>query len=146
MPSFIPLSKPGLTASMIMGQTPAITHSRARYVRVASVRMSPSDAGQSFRANTRTVKNDDGTARAVSETYVTTIVLLNRYGHILVDCTCAYHPFWGAEVALSLRKAAEIIRSNGRPPKIRNPSLVPLCCKHAVSFIRQLQAAGKLKG
>lgn len=145
MPRFIPLNRNGLTARMVLQATPDVTHQRSRNVQVSDVRATPNGNMISYRARTKTIKNDDGTARRDADAYITTITVRDSQGHIHVDCECAYHPFWGAEVALSLRKAADIIRSNGRAPKVRNPDLIPLACKHATALINRLITGGKLR-
>lgn len=146
MPRFIPLNRNGLTARMVLSVTPAATINRARNVRISSLKASPNTFGfATYAAVTRTATNDDGTVRKDGQSYRTTITVRDRHSHIHVDCECAYHPFWGAEVALSLRKAADMIRSNGRAPETRNPALTPYCCKHAAAVLLKLLSMQKLK-
>lgn len=146
MPTTVALNRNGMTARMILQATPRETHARARNVYIYAVRAMPSEnGGVKYLATTRTVRNDDGSARAKSKTYRTTVTVLNGRLHVEVDCECKYHPMWGAEVALQKRKAAQILRSNGKLPVVRNPKLQPYGCKHVLAVIWKLQAAGKLR-
>jgi hypothetical protein len=145
MPPFVPLTKKGLTAREVLMSCPRATHDRATRVSVGPVRATPTETGQSFTAQTKTTRADDGSPIKGGLVYTTTVQRKGPHGHIEIDCTCGYHPFYGAEVALHLRQAAKIIRSNGRAPKVRNAAMVPLCCKHSVALINKLRGGGKLK-
>lgn len=147
MPVTVPLNRNGMTARLILQATPNETKARARNVYVFTIKAMPhgAEGGIKYLGTTRTVRNDDGSSRVKSKTYRTSVTILNRHMHVEVDCECMYQPMWGAEVALNKRKAAQIVRSNGKLPTVRNPRLQPYACKHVLAIIWKLQAAGKLR-
>lgn len=146
MPTTVPLNRNGMTARMILQATPRETHLRANNVYIYAWKAMPNEGGGvKYIATARTTRNDDGTSRPKSQTYRVTIIVLNSSGHVNVDCECKAHPFWGGEVALHKRKAADIRRSNGKLPMVRNPKLQPYGCKHMLAAIWKLQTAGKLR-
>jgi hypothetical protein len=131
---------------MILAASPNDWHRRARTVRVSGVRAAPGPSGYpQFTMTARSTQNDDGSPRRDAPRYKVTITQVSKHGHLLVDCECLAHPFWGGEVSLYMRNAAEIKRSNGRPPRVRNPSLYPWGCKHILSSLKALIAAGKIR-
>lgn len=148
MPITVSLNRNGMTARMILQATPRATHERANNVYVYAWKAMPlgnGEGGVKYMATARTIRNDDGSPRAKSQTYRVTVKVLNQHSHVEVDCECKAHPFWGGEVALHKRKAAQIVRSNGKLPTVRNPRLQPYGCKHMLAVIWKLQAAGKLR-
>lgn len=62
---------------------------------------------------------------------------------IKVSCTCARHKFV-FEYALHRQGAADIIHSNGEPPRETNPDLSPGICKHVRRVLENLVKLGKL--
>ena len=46
-----------------------------------------------------------------------------------VHCSCPFFLFT-CEVALARRGSSAVVNSNGKPPRKRNPRMVPLMCKH----------------
>lgn len=46
-----------------------------------------------------------------------------------VQCSCPYYTFH-AEYALAKAGSSEIKYSNGKPPLIKNPRMIPYLCKH----------------
>ena len=141
-----PLTRPGLTARMILQASPPEWHRRARNVRVSNIRQAPAEAAVAkYQYIAQSTHNDDGSPRKNAPRYKVTIVLLNKAGHVQVDCECLAHPFWGGEVSLYMRKAAQILRSNGRPPRVRNPELHPWGCKHILAGLKALVSTGKLR-
>lgn len=127
-------SKRGLTANEILHAVPRIVRKRAESVKVYSIKVRITDFGVEYYAKTRTVGEN-----ASGNTYVTSVTLLDpRTRRVFIDCTCPYHPYWGAEYNLNKKNAARIIRSNGKSPRIRDPLHRNLACKHAVALLREL--------
>ncbi len=98
-----------------------------------------------YQAKTNSTKDDEGNPIRKPTIYTTSIRLVKpQFKFVKIDCTCKYHPYWGAEVGLWMRTAADVIRSNGKAPRVRNPRLTPYACKHAVALIKKLQGSGKI--
>lgn len=52
-----------------------------------------------------------------------------------VHCNCEYFLF-NCEVALAVQGSSTVVNSNGKRPKITNPSMKPKICKHLVAAMR----------
>lgn len=63
-------------------------------------------------------------------------------GKVKCSCTCPYFVFWGCEVPLNKRGAANIKYSNGAPPVIRNPTSKRRFCKHGLALMRLIRQRG----
>ena len=62
-------------------------------------------------------------------------------GNVKVSCECPdYWATW--EVALKRQGAADIHFSNGDRPLVKNPSMVPGCCKHLYRLLHNIRAFG----
>ena len=59
-------------------------------------------------------------------------------GPVMVACECDYFTFT-CEVALAKRGAAKITNSNGQPPTVTNPKMVPTACKHLYKLLTLAQ-------
>jgi hypothetical protein len=59
---------------------------------------------------------------------------------LLIDCDCDNHLFYW-EYALYHHGSAKIRRSNGQPPSVTNPGLVPGCCKHVYAVLKEMAKA-----
>lgn len=141
-----PLTRSGMTARMILAATPRHWHERARWVSLSALKAQPAETGfNAFTCKARSTRNDDGTPRRGAPQYKVTITQINMAGHVKVDCECLAHPFWGGEVSLYMRNAADIIRSNGRPPRVRNPTMQPIGCKHITAALKALLQTGRLR-
>lgn len=132
-------SRSFLTARQIFRATPSEIHERARYVTVKSIRVTPDRLSQrpTFVANTQTVKVEGG-RMVKGNTYTTTLKVGDKQNHVIVECTCGFHPFWGVEYVLHTHGAAEIIHSNGQRPRIKNPEEKIFACKHLIALISKL--------
>lgn len=53
--------------------------------------------------------------------------------NIEISCDCEAFLYW-CEVALYRKKAAQILHSNGEPPVVRNPKMIPSGCKHTIKI------------
>lgn len=145
----IPITRKGLTGRMIYYAADDILIQRSRYVAVLQIRKYPNAYGQStYMATVRTMRENDGTMRphAKQRNYKVNLRVTNKQGHMLVDCECRAHPYWGAEVSLSLRDAAKIRRSDGSLPTIRRPDYRSntSACKHVTAVLRKLLDAKKI--
>lgn len=135
-----------LTARQIFKATPPDIKERARYVRVFNVREAKDKANGNlpvYQASTQTTRLEDGRVKKGS-IYTTTIKIADRQGHVIVECTCGFHPFYGAEYVLHSHGAAEIKHSNGQPPRIRNRLQRILACKHVIALTEALIRKGNL--
>lgn len=58
-------------------------------------------------------------------------------GQIKVSCSC--EDYWSTwEVALKKQGAADIRYSNGKTPRVKNPAMIPGCCKHLFRFLQNI--------
>lgn len=62
------------------------------------------------------------------------VALYHKQDDVIVHCTCPYFRYT-LEVALTGYKASQIISSNGRHPRIRNPRRQTYLCKHLVAAV-----------
>ena len=94
----------------------------------------------------RSITDEDGDeCREVTTTCrgdtIPRTVTMRLYGPRLVtakmwvSCNCEYF-LYTAEVANARKGSSDVIYSNGARPKIRNPTMNPLLCKHCVAAIR----------
>lgn len=58
----------------------------------------------------------------------------NKQDRIKVSCACEFHCFY-SEYALWTWGAANIRYSNGQPANVRNPSNMPIVCKHMMAVL-----------
>jgi hypothetical protein len=70
--------------------------------------------------------------------YVTKIEFLPK-GYVKLGCSCGDFKF-RAEYVLHRYGAADIMYSNGEPPKETNPSMIPMACKHCVALFHTMLA------
>lgn len=131
----------------LLRATPLVTHQRAKNVAVSDPKQGQDIEGHTFFvATTYSTKDDNGKLRRAPSKYKTKLTIVDpQHRYVKVDCTCAFHPFSGSEVSLSLRNAADILRSNGRAPKVRNPSMSVYTCKHLVALMMKLHALGRIR-
>lgn len=66
-------------------------------------------------------------------------VVLQLYGdglksHCWATCTCEWW-LYHCEVAVDRKGSSSVIHSNGAPPKITNPKMVPSLCKHIAAAL-----------
>ena len=144
----IPPPTPGgrsfLTARQIHKATPSDIKERARYVRVFNVRQATAKNNLPvFQSSTQTTRYEGGKVQKGS-VYTTTIKVADKQAHVIVECTCGFHPFYGAEYVLHSHGAAEIKHSNGQAPVIRNPLQQILACKHVIALTEALIRKGLL--
>ncbi len=60
--------------------------------------------------------------------------------YVRVSCSCGdWWSHW--EYAVNKKGAAEIKYSNGEPPVVTNPSMIPGMCKHLYALARIIQAS-----
>ena len=86
--------------------------------------------------------NPDGSSNLRKNTQKCTITGLTKDTDLVKDpikvsCTCEYFTYV-CEYALHKKGAADIIHSNGEPPKNTNPSLVPTVCVHLYKVLTEL--------
>ena len=58
-----------------------------------------------------------------------------------VSCSCEFFLYY-CEVALFKAGSADIRYSNGKKPRVTNPKLIPLMCKHLVALSRDITQKG----
>lgn len=132
-----------LTMPLIISRTPQQRIMDAGLVKIIDQKAGYLESGDVyFAAKTRSVRErlPNGNIIRITgkPTYVTVIVLLNKRGHVQCSCSCGDFKFrW--EVALERKDAAEIEYSNGDPPIINNPLMIPSACKHLVKLYQTIQ-------
>jgi len=132
-----------LTMPLILSRTPAQRITDAGLVKILQQKAGYLDSGDVFfAAKTQSVRERLPNGNIIRITgkpvYLTVIVLLNKRGHVQCSCSCGDFKFrW--EVALERKDAAEIEYSNGQPPVINNPQMVPSACKHLVKLYQTIQ-------
>jgi len=80
------------------------------------------------------VTANDGIRKVIFKFYDINITNL-VHSRVWLHCSCPYFLYY-VEVALTARGSSSVINSNGKYPKIRNPSLVPYACKHVYASVR----------
>ena len=142
----IPIARgTGLTARQIVANAPLVVKRRAVGVRITKVKTNASERGVEYTCSAITVQEPDGTRAVGKEPHVVTVTLTaprNRY--VIVDCDCGYHSMWGSEYNLNQRNAADIVRSDGSAPDVRDPTRTKIACKHAVAFLAKLVQRNKV--
>jgi len=71
----------------------------------------------------------DGARKVIVKVYST--------NHTWIHCDCPWFRY-NCEVALAMRGSSTITKSNGQPPKIRNPLMKPMVCKHGIATLVDL--------
>lgn len=66
---------------------------------------------------------------------------ISKQRRVIVSCDCEFFMFY-CEYALTTWGAARIKFSNGEPATVRNPSNLPLVCKHLVKMLRLAKERG----
>ena len=144
MPRIIPVTKNGLTALWIIQSAGDVLKQRARYVKIDNIRRrNPNKFGfTTYTCRATSLRNNDGTVRSDAEkvSYKIRIQVINKKHHLVVDCECGAHLYWGAEYSLTQRKAAEIKRGNGAAPDIRRPDwrTNASACKHVTAALSKI--------
>lgn len=80
---------------------------------------------------------DYGAALARAATPLQAATWLAREGHIRWDCTCGRHVFWYRYICTSI--GANALRPETGTPRIRNPHLIGLGCKHTLRTMIELR-------
>lgn len=80
---------------------------------------------------------DYGAALARAATPLQAAAWLAKEGHIRWDCTCGRHIFWYRFIATSI--GANALRPETGWPRIRNPHLTGLGCKHTLRTVIELR-------
>ena len=135
----------GLTARQIVANAPLAVKRRAVGVRITGIKTKATERGVSYTCSATTVQEPDGTRAQGKQPHEVRVVLTaprNRY--VIVDCDCGYHSMWGAEYNLNQRNAADIVRSDGSAPDVRDPTRKKIACKHAVAFLHKLISRNKV--
>lgn len=138
-----------LTLGQMIRATPKKIWRNARGIRVMVV---ASKFGQTpekepyFEAMIKAKSTSSATPRPLKKTEVHNVVI-RQYGSDVVSlaaggvrtthrswvhCSCE-HFLFSCEFALAKRSSSSIINSNGDPPVITNPSLLPMVCKHIIA-------------
>lgn len=90
------------------------------------------------RPHTVTIIGLDAKSNPTTKLRKSQIPKINEQKRVQVSCDCEDFCFtW--EVALWSWGAAKIIYSNGEHPIVKNPGLVPGCCKHVVAVLREIK-------
>lgn len=114
----------------------------SRFVRCTSIKKDRTHGGYKIMTTTR-IPGEDArehfqSVKPVDPDYSGPI---SQCPAVLVDCTCKRFLFqW--EYALAHRGAAQILRGNGKPPYVKNPRLIPACCKHLLRGLLNLKVRG----
>lgn len=128
-----------MTLIQILRRTSRLRKANARYVKLAKTKTGLTKKGQPFiAAQTHSTHTMDHRGqvwkyRGPRPKYVTVIVFLDRRGHVEMSCSCPDFKY-RAEFALTNKGAATIEYSNGLPPVITNPMMIPYCCRHLVKL------------
>ena len=138
-----------LTLPQIVKRVNKRRHESAKYVKIIHMKKGYDSLGRGFVASAsystkvfdhyrqKFVKNKTGKDGKPNR-YVTVIIFLDTYLHVIVSCSCADFKYrW--EVALNHKQAADIEYSNGELPVIRNPSMRPAQCKHLVALFNRIK-------
>lgn len=115
---------------------------RAQNVRAVQLRVGRSKSTKKVRYVCRTNTPERRGLQMVMEKYVTMIEVQDASRNtVKVSCSCP--DFWATwEVALARRGAADVMYSNGELPIVRNPRMIPACCKHVVKTVDLLFRKG----
>jgi len=138
-----------LTLPQIVKRVNKRRHESAKYVKIIHMKKGWDSLGRGYVASAsystkiwdhykqKFVKNTTGKGGKPNR-YVTVIIFLDTYLHVIVSCSCADFKYrW--EVALNHKQAAEIEYSNGELPVIRNPTMKPAQCKHLVALFNKIK-------
>ncbi len=80
---------------------------------------------------------DFGAALARAATPLQAAAWLAKEGHIRWDCTCGRHTFWYRYICTSI--GANAARPETGFPRVRNPHLTGLACKHTLRTVIELR-------
>jgi hypothetical protein len=110
----------------------------AQYVKFVKVKKGRTANGDGFIAAqvyTDKLEFRDGTIYSKPDhlKYIAMLVFFDQALHCRVSCSCADFKFRTSYV-LNKNDAAEEDYSNGEPPNIRNPKMIPYCCKHITAL------------
>lgn len=128
-----------MTLIQILRRTSRLRKDNAQYVKLARIKTGVDKEGRPFlAAQTHSTHTRDSSGKlwrylGRRPRYVTVITFLNRRGHVEVSCSCPDFKY-RSEFALTNHQAATIEYSNGLPPVITNPMMVPYCCRHLVKL------------
>ena len=131
----------GLTARQMLNATPNNFKVNAAYVKVNRREIRKRKDGEFFTMLTRTATAPAAAGDPPSK-HVQRIDILvpeeknpqAKNARLKVSCDCGSFKFmW--EYALSRYGAADIVFSNGEPPRVTNPKLSPGICKHLVRLL-----------
>jgi hypothetical protein len=138
-----------LTLPQIVKRVNKRRHESAKYVKIVHQKKGWDSLGRGYVASAsystkvwdhykqKFVKNKTG-KNGKPNRYVTVIIFLDTYLHVIVSCSCADFKYrW--EVALNHKQAADIEYSNGELPVIRNPQMRPAQCKHLVALYNKIK-------
>lgn len=143
-----------ITIQRIRKATPRQIFGNHDYSRVVKLSKGRTKDGARFvRALTCSPWDNNGNRRINPPQYATSVVVIGRavrrknasikYGMLMNDyvkcsCSCPYFTFYGCEVELWKRGAADIYYSNGKDPVIRNPAQRPWACKHLLALFDKI--------
>lgn len=80
---------------------------------------------------------DYGAALARAATPLQAAAWLAKEGHVKWDCSCGRHTFWYRFIATSI--GANALRPESGWPRVRNPLLTGLGCKHTLRTVIELR-------
>ncbi len=141
-----------LTMRQIRKATPSSIFGNHEYSRVVKMSRGRTKAGARFvRALTCSPWDNNGFRRANPPQYSTSVVVVGTrakkvaiksawlmFDYIKCSCSCPYFTFYGCEVELWKRGAADIYYSNGKDPIVRNPAERPWACKHLLALFDKI--------
>lgn len=61
-----------------------------------------------------------------------------------MTCTCEWH-LYSNEVALTVKDSSSIVHSNGKLPRIKNPAMIPMACKHITKVLQKALTDGRVR-
>ena len=133
-----------LTAKQIVkAATPGIKEA-AKSVKIGNAKFGYNKKKQPYiQVSTTSSHTKDGVLKIKPNRHKTTVTGLssaNKITHkyVKVSCSCEFFTYYGSEYVLHKHGAADIIYSNGEPPKIKNPKMLQYPCKHVYKLLETL--------
>lgn len=130
----------GLSLLEIMKTTPSVFKKNSNNVVIKSLKETTTRTGRfpAIQAVARDVFKNPGRQGPSHKCSIIAKdgLKIYRSKKVHLDCDCEAFLYW-CEYALNLKNAASIKRSDGEPPETRNPSNLPMMCKHLIELARQ---------
>lgn len=130
----------GMTLRQLIRSTPYVFKHNAAHVEAAKVEVKKTQTGRPviYGRMVTYLPWEGGRIRRVHDTYIVGMgddfdTPVNRHRRVLTQCGCESFVFT-FEYANAANGASRLIYSNGQPPNVTNPGLVPGLCKHLIAL------------